>query len=249
MKMRERDTSPINKVLIIMPTYNERDNIERIVPEVLKQDPRIDMLIIDDNSPDGTGEIADSIAEKNPRVKVIHREGKLGLGTAYVRGFKYSLEHDYDLTFEMDADFSHPVDKIPEMIRTAEEGYDLVIGSRWVEGGGIENWPRSRLLISKWASIYTRAITEMPIKDTTAGFQAFRKRVLKALDLDSIHSDGYSFQIETKFKVWRKGFHIKEIPIIFKDREHGASKFSKRIIIEAFFMVWWLRFELLFGKI
>jgi len=249
MKKRERDTSPIERVLVIMPTYNERDNIARIIPAVLEQDPRINMLIIDDNSPDGTGEIVDKIAAENPRVDVIHREGKLGLGTAYVRGFKYSLQKGYDLTFEMDADFSHDPAYLPKMIAAAEEGYDLVIGSRWIPGGGIENWPKSRERLSRWASIYTRIVTGLPVHDTTAGFQAFRRRVLEELELDKIRSDGYSFQIETKFKVWRKGFWIKEIPIIFRDRELGESKINRKIVYEAFFMVWLLRIESLLGKI
>ena len=249
MKKRERDTSPIKRVLVIMPTYNERENITRIIPAVLEQDPRINMLIIDDNSPDGTGEIVDRIAAENPRVDVIHREGKLGLGTAYVRGFKYSLQKGYDLTFEMDADFSHDPSYLPKMIATAEEGYDLVIGSRWIPGGGIENWPKSRERLSRWASIYTRIVTGLPVHDTTAGFQAFRRRVLEELELDKIRSDGYSFQIETKFKVWRKGFWIKEIPIIFRDRELGESKINKKIVYEAFFMVWLLRIESLLGKV
>ena len=249
LKTREKDTSPIERILIIMPTYNERDNIERIVPAVLAQDERINMLIIDDGSPDGTGEIADKIAADNNRVNVLHREGKLGLGTAYVMGFKYSLEHNYDLTFEMDADFSHDPSYLPVMIKTAEDGADMVVGSRWVKGGGIENWPKNRERLSRWASKYSQIITGLPVHDCTAGFQAFRRRVLQEIDLDRIHSDGYSFQIETKFKVWRKGFLIKEVPIIFRDRVHGESKINKKIVYEAFFMVWWLRLEALFGRI
>ncbi|MCD6595305.1 polyprenol monophosphomannose synthase [bacterium] len=236
-------------ILIVMPTYNEKDNIERIVPAVLAQDERIDMLIIDDGSPDGTGEIADRIAQNNPRVKVLHRNGKLGLGTAYVHGFKYSLEHNYDLTFEMDADFSHDPAYLPKIIASAENGYDLIIGSRWVDGGGIENWPKGRERLSRWASLYSRIITGLPIQDNTAGFQAFRRRIFQELDLDGIHSDGYSFQIETKFRVWRKGFWINEVPIIFKDREMGESKINRKIIYEAFFMVWILRIEALLGRI
>jgi len=232
-----------------MPTYNERDNIERIIPVVLESDERIDMLIVDDGSPDGTGEIVDRIAEENPRVKVLHREKKMGLGTAYVMGFRHSLEHDYSLTFEMDADFSHDPSYLPEMIAAAEQGFDIIVGSRWVEGGGIENWPRKREKLSRWASKYTQIVTGLPIHDCTAGFQAFRKRVLKEIELSKIHSDGYSFQIETKFKAWRRGFSIKEIPIIFKDRIHGESKISKKIVYEAFFMVWWLRLEAIFGRI
>jgi len=246
---REKDTSPIERILVVMPTYNEKENIERIVPTVLSQDKRINMLIIDDNSPDGTGEIVDRIAEGNARVDVIHREGKQGLGTAYVRGFKYSLENGYDLTFEMDADFSHDPAYLPKVIVAAEEGYDLIVGSRWVHGGGIEDWPKTREVLSRWASMYSRLVTSMPIHDTTAGFQAFRRRVFENLNLDGIRSDGYSFQIETKFKVWRKGFLIKEIPIVFKDREHGVSKINRKIVYEAFFIVWLLRLEALFGRI
>ncbi len=249
MHKREKDTSPIEKILVVMPTYNEKDNIERIVPAVLSQDERIDMLIVDDSSPDGTGEIVDRIAESNPRVDVIHREGKQGLGTAYVRGFKYSLENGYDLTFEMDADFSHDPAYLPKVIAAAEEGYDLIVGSRWVHGGGIEDWPKSREILSRLASMYSKLVTWMPVHDTTAGFQAFRRRVFENLNLDGIRSDGYSFQIETKFKVWRKGFRIKEIPIIFKDREHGVSKINRKIVYEAFFIVWLLRLEALFGRI
>ncbi len=249
MKLQERDNSPINKILVIMPTYNERENLEGIVPKIISQDSRINMLIVDDNSPDGTGLIADKFAKENSRIKVIHRKGKLGLGSAYVLGFRYSLENRFDLTFTMDADFSHPVDKLPEMISTVEQGYDLVIGSRWVEGGGTVNWPRNRERLSQTASKYTRIVTGLPVKDTTAGFQAFRKRVLENIEIDGMKSDGYSFQIETKFKVWRNGFRLKEIPIIFKDRVIGVSKLSKRIIFEAFFIVWWLRISSIFSKV
>ena len=164
-------------------------------------------------------------------------------------GFKYSLQNGYDLVFEMDADFSHDPSYIPKMIAKIEDGADMVIGSRWVDGGGIENWPKSRERLSRWASQYSRIITGLPVHDCTAGFQAFRKNVLAQLELDKIHSDGYSFQIETKFKVWRKGFKIAEIPIIFRDRVHGESKISKKIVYEAFFMVWWLRIEALLGRI
>ncbi len=249
MKHREKDISPIERILVIMPTYNERDNIERIIPAVLAKDERIDMLIVDDGSPDGTGEIADKIAAQNERVKTLHRSGKLGLGTAYVIGFKYSLENNYDLTFEMDADFSHDPSYLLDMIKSAEDGADMVVGSRWVEGGGIENWPKKRERLSRWASKYSQFVTGLPVHDCTAGFQAFRKRVLQEINLDKIHSDGYSFQIETKFKVWKSGFKINEVPIVFKDRVHGESKINKKIVYEAFFVVWWLRLEAIFGRI
>jgi dolichol-phosphate mannosyltransferase len=207
------------------------------------------MLIIDDNSPDGTGKIADSMSETNNRINVIHREGKLGLGTAYVVGFKYALENNYDLVFEMDADFSHSPEYLPHMIALAEEGNDLVIGSRWVKGGGIENWPKRRELLSRYASIYSRIITGLPVRDTTAGFQCFRKRVLESLDFSDIRSGGYSFQIETKFKVWRRGFKLKEYPIIFRDRIEGQSKMSQTLGSAAIWMVWNRQLHSLVGHI
>ena len=239
----------INRILIIMPMYNEKENIRQILLEVLKQDERINILIIDDNSPDGTGEIADEIVSQNSRVSVIHRAGKLGLGTAYVVGFKYALEKNYDLVFEMDSDFSHDPKYLAGMIAMAESGYDLVVGSRWVKNGGIENWPKSRELLSRYASIYSRLVTGIPVHDTTAGFQCFKKEVLKAIDLDGLKSGGYSFQIETKFKVHRKGFKIGELPIIFKDRIEGFSKMSKKIVFEAIWMVWKIKIQAMFGKI
>lgn len=248
MKERPINKSAIERVLIIMPTYNERDNIEHIVPAVLEVDSRIDVLIIDDNSPDGTGKIADELTDKYNRVKVFHRHGKLGLGTAYVIGFKYAIEQGYDFIFEMDADFSHDPKYIRDMISTAEEGYDLVIGSRWIDGGGIENWPKRREFLSRWASKYVHLITGLPVSDATAGFQAFRRAVLEEIHPETLKSDGYSFQIETKFRVWRNGFRIKEIPIIFRDRKHGESKISRHIIIEALFMVWRLKLNDIFGK-
>ncbi|MFP4458411.1 MAG: polyprenol monophosphomannose synthase [Candidatus Zixiibacteriota bacterium] len=246
MKEKRRN---IENILIIMPMYNEIENIRKIVPVVLEKDDRINILIIDDNSPDGTGEVADELSEADSRISVIHREGKLGLGTAYVVGFKYALEHDYDLAFEMDSDFSHNPDDVPKMISKIEDGYDMVVGSRWVKGGGTENWPRKRELLSKYASVYSRIVTGLPVHDTTAGFQCFRYEVLDSIDLDGLKSGGYSFQIETKFKVWRKGFKIGEIPIVFKDRIEGQSKMSNKIIFEAIGMVWKLKVQAIFGKI
>lgn len=233
-----------------MPMFNERENIEKIIPRVLEQDKRIEILIIDDNSPDGTGEIADRLAEKNPRIRVIHRSGKQGLGTAYVRGFHYALENGYDLAFEMDSDFSHNPNYLPAMIAKIEkDGYDMAVGSRWVPGGGIENWSKKREWLSRGASIYSRLITGLPVHDTTAGFQCFRREVLEAIDIDSLKSGGYSFQIETKFKAHRKSFKIGEVPIIFKDRLEGSSKMSHHIIYEAIWMVWRLKILAILGKI
>jgi len=247
-KNEKKKRPPINRVLIILPMYNERENIESIIPAVLSQDDRIEILVIDDNSPDGTGDIADRLASENPRISVIHREGKLGLGTAYVVGFKYALTKDYDLVFEMDSDFSHSPSYLPAMIDMAKD-YDMVVGSRWTNGGGIENWPKKRELLSRYASLYSRIVTGLKVHDTTAGFQCFRREVLKVIDLDKLRSGGYSFQIETKFMAARKGFSIGEYPIIFKDRIEGASKMSHKIIFEAIWMVWKLKFQALTGKI
>ena len=248
LRTREKDTSPIERILIIMPTYNERDNIERIVPAVLAQDERINMLIIDDGSPDGTGEIADKIAADNNRVNVLHREGKLGLGTAYVMGFKYSLEHNYDLTFEMDADFSHNPKEVPNFLKAIEEN-DLVLGSRYIHGVNVINWPLKRLLLSYYANVYTRVVTGLPIRDATGGFKCFRRVVLETIDLSMIRSNGYSFQIELKFRAYHKGFTLREVPIVFEERVKGASKMSKAIVREAIIMVWQLRIMSWLGKL
>ncbi|UCC49050.1 MAG: polyprenol monophosphomannose synthase [Gemmatimonadota bacterium] len=226
--------------LVVMPTYNERENLPLIVPKVLAQDPLIHVLIVDDNSPDGTGQIADELAARDERIHVIHREGKLGLGTAYIAGFKWALERDYECVFEMDSDFSHNPDHIPEFLEAAQE-YDLVLGSRYLRGVTVVNWPMSRLLLSYFANRYSRFITGLPFSDTTGGFKCYRRRVLEGIDLDRITSEGYSFQIETTFRAWRKGFRIGEIKIIFTDRTEGTSKMSGRIIREAVWKVWWLR--------
>jgi len=238
----------LSRVLVIMPTYNEAENIEAIAKQVLAQDPRIELLVVDDGSPDGTGKLADSMAATEPRIHVIHREGKLGLGTAYVRGFRWAIEQGYDAVCEMDADFSHDPTVLPELIKGAEE-HDLVIGSRYKTGVNVVNWPLSRLLLSYGASMYTRMITGMPVKDPTSGFKCFRRSTLEALDLDKLRSGGYSFQIEVNFKVWRRGLSILEVPIIFVDRFQGRSKMSKAIVREAIWMVWKLKLAALIGRI
>ncbi len=231
-----------------MPTYNESENIEKIIPVVLAQSPELDILIIDDNSPDKTGDIVEAISRQNPRVKLIRREKKLGLGTAYVLGFRYALEQGYDYCFEMDADFSHPPEKIPEMIALLKN-YDLVIGSRYSDGISIVNWPMKRLLLSYFACLYARKVTGCPIRDLTAGFKAYRCDMLRKLDLNQLKEDGYGFQIEIDFVIWRKGGRIKEIPIIFTERRAGVSKMSKRIIWRAFVLVLRLRLQRLLGKV
>jgi len=236
------------RALIIFPTYNERDNIERIVHAVLPLDPRVHVLIVDDNSPDGTGEIADRLAARESKVQVLHRANKEGLGRAYIAGFRWALEQKYDFVFEMDADFSHG----PEYIRDfliAIQDHDLVIGSRYISGVNVINWPMSRLLLSYFANVYTRIITGLPLRDATGGYKCFRREVLEAIDLDDVKSSGYSFQIEMSMRAWKKGFRLKEIPIIFVDRVAGQSKMSKKIMREAIWMVWSLRLRSIFGRL
>ncbi len=236
------------KTLVIIPTYNERENIERVVPLVLEKDPSIHVLIVDDNSPDGTGEIADRMAKENDRIFVIHRQNKSGLGTAYITGFKFALERDFDYVFEMDCDFSHDPKYIPDFLQTVKE-HDLVLGSRYISGVNVINWPMSRLLLSYYANVYSRIVTGLPVRDATGGFKCFRREVLKAIDLEEVKSNGYSFQIEMSFRAWKKGFRIKEIPIVFEDRRLGQSKMSKKIVREAVWMVWRLRLWSLLGKL
>ena len=240
--------SPTQRALIIFPTYNECENIEKIVHAVLPLDPRINVLVVDDNSPDGTGEIVDRLVSEQDNVNVLHREKKEGLGRAYVAGFKWAIEHKYEYIFEMDADFSHGPESIKDFLREIQDN-DLVIGSRYISGVNVINWPMSRLLLSYFANIYTRIITGLPLRDATGGFKCFRRSVLEAIDLDNINSSGYSFQIEISMRVWKKGFRIKEIPIIFYDRTAGQSKMSKKIMREAIWMVWWLRLKSIFGKL
>ncbi len=236
------------KALVIIPTYNEADNIALIMAEVLKQDPILEILVVDDNSPDKTAEIVETIMKDNDRVHLLKREGKLGLGTAYVAGFKYALSRDYDYIFEMDADFSHDPEMLVDMLKAIESN-DLVIGSRYIEGINVVNWPLRRLLLSYLAAQYVRFITLMPVHDPTGGFKCFRKEVLQSIDLDQILSDGYSFQIEMNYRTWLKKFRVKEIPIVFTDRRSGESKMSKRIIREAIGMVWKLRWYHITKKI
>ena len=238
-----------DRALVIVPTYNERFNIARLIPAILAQDPSLEILVVDDGSPDGTGAIVDSIAANNPRVHIIHREGKLGLGTAYIEGFRWALERKYDLVFEMDADFSHNPELLPEFLQMIKEA-DVVLGSRYQDGRvNVVNWPMSRLFLSYAANVYARAVTGLPISDTTGGFKCFRRNVLESIDLNSVKSNGYAFQIEMSFRVWKRGFRIVEIPIIFVDRTEGVSKMSKRIVREAIWMVWRLRWWSLTGRI
>jgi dolichol-phosphate mannosyltransferase len=238
-----------DRALVIVPTYNERFNIARLIPSILAQDASLEILVVDDGSPDGTGAIVDAIAANNTRVHIIHRESKLGLGTAYIAGFRWALERKYDLIFEMDADFSHNPERLPEFLDAIKEA-DLVLGSRYQNGHvNVVNWPMSRLFLSYAANIYARAITGLPIFDTTGGFKCFRRNVLESVDLNSVKSNGYAFQIEMSYRVWKRGFRLVEIPIIFVDRTEGVSKMSKRIMREAIWMVWRLRWWSLTGRI
>jgi len=236
------------QTLVVMPTYNERENVPVIVPLVLAQHPGIQILIVDDNSPDGTGAIADEMAAADSRIHVLNRAGKLGLGTAYVAGFNWALERDYQFVFEMDSDFSHNPDHIPEFLEAAQE-YDLVLGSRYLKGVTVINWPMSRLLLSYFANKYARIVTGLPFSDTTGGFKCYRREVLEGIDLDRIRSEGYSFQIETTFRAWRKGFKLGEITIVFSDRSEGMSKMSGKIMREAVWRVWKLRLMRVFGLV
>jgi dolichol-phosphate mannosyltransferase len=218
------------KTLVVTPTYNEAENVERIINAVLSQDASIEILIVDDNSPDGTAQIVEKIQANNNRVHLLKRAGKMGLGTAYVEGFKYAINNNYDFVMEIDADFSHDPNEIPNFLKKIQE-FDVVLGSRYINGVRILNWPIRRLILSYGASMYTRIITGMPIKDATGGYKCFRIAVLKSINLDNIHSNGYAFQIEMNFKAWKKGFKIFELPITFVDRTHGTSKMSKKIVI------------------
>jgi len=237
----------ITKALVIIPTYNEIDNVVSMINTVLALPRPIDVLIVDDSSPDGTGRAVKETFESNEHVSLIEREGKMGLGTAYVRGFKFAIEKGYEFIMEMDCDFSHNPNDLVRLLDTAAS-YDLVIGSRYIQGVNVVNWPLRRLLLSLGASLYTRLITGMPIKDPTAGFKCYRRVVLETIDLDDIDSNGYSFQIEMHHKAWKKRFRVKEIPITFTDRVDGVSKMGKDIVREAMRVVWKLRFPWLFPK-
>ena len=235
--------------LVIVPTYNECENIARIVPRILSQDPRLDVLIVDDNSPDGTGRMADGLAAEDPRVHVLHRAGKEGLGRAYLAGFRWALERQYDLIFEMDADFSHDPMHLPEFLAAIKHA-DLVLGSRYRDGKvTVVNWPMTRLMLSYGANIYARAVTGMHLGDATGGFKCFRREVLAAIPLEQVRSNGYAFQIEMSFRAWKRNFRIAEIPIVFHDRTEGESKMSKGIVREAVLMVWRLRWWGLTGRL
>jgi dolichol-phosphate mannosyltransferase len=235
--------------LVVIPTYNEAANLPTLVPQVLAQDPRLDVLVVDDNSPDGTGRVADDLAAREPRVHVLHRDGKQGLGTAYIAGFKWALQCGYDYIFEMDADFSHDPAYLKEFLK-AIEGADLVLGSRYLNGKvAVVNWPITRLMLSYGANIYARRVTGLRIWDLTGGFKCFRRRVLEAIDLSQVRSNGYAFQIEMSVRAWRKGFKLTEIPIVFVDRTEGRSKMTRAIVREAVWMVPRLRLMALFRRI
>jgi len=236
------------KTIVIIPTYNELDNLQKLLPLLLKEYPDLHILIVDDNSPDGTADYVESLAKENPLVHIIKREKKMGLGTAYVAGFRYMLANGYDAAVQMDADFSHDPAEIKNFLEKIKN-YDLVIGSRYTDGVRVVNWPIRRLLLSYFASIYTRIITGMPIKDATGGFKCWRREVLSSIDLNKIKSNGYSFQIEMNYKTWVNKFRVCEIPITFVDRIHGKSKMSKKIVYEAVFMVWKLRLKHLSGTL
>jgi dolichol-phosphate mannosyltransferase len=240
----------LKRILVIIPTYNESENILNLIPEVLKyssSDYQWNVLVVDDNSPDGTASMVESLKSEN--VYLIKREKKSGLGTAYVTGFRFAIEKSFDYVFEMDADFSHDPKYLPIFIDLIEKGNDLVVGSRYINGVSVVNWPISRLILSYYANIYTRIVTGLKVKDTTAGFMCYRVSALSQIDLNKVNSNGYSFQIEMKFKLSRKGFKITETPILFIDRRAGSSKMSRKVVYEAYFMVWKLKFKAIFGKL
>ncbi|WP_224249528.1 polyprenol monophosphomannose synthase [Hyalangium gracile] len=231
----------MNRALVCIPTYNEADNLEPITQAVLKAEPRVDILVVDDNSPDGTGKIADTLAAKEPRIRVLHREKKEGLGRAYLAAFRWALAEGYTYIIEMDADFSHDPRYLPALLDAAEAGADLVLGSRYVTGGGTVNWGVGRQIISKGGSLYARTILGVGVHDLTGGFKCFHRRVLETIGLDQVQSTGYAFQIELTYRTLKKGFTVREIPIVFEDRRVGQSKMSRKIFLEALTMVWKLR--------
>jgi len=232
----------MNQTLIIVPTYNERENLPRMAQKLLSLPVTVNVLIVDDNSPDGTGKLADELAAKHPQIHVLHRSEKNGLGRAYIAGFKWALENNYEFVFEMDCDFSHNPDDIPAFLKAAEQA-DLVLGSRYVGGIRVINWPLRRLMLSRFAGKYVNLVTGMMFSDPTGGYKCFRRRALQAINLDTVRSNGYSFQVELTHRLWRDGFTIVEVPIIFTERVEGKSKISRGIIAEAFWMVWrlWLQ--------
>lgn len=236
------------KVLVIIPTYNESDNILKTIELVFDTAPKVDVLVVDDNSPDKTGNLVKKLMKTEKRVNLLAREKKEGLGTAYVAGFKYALERDYDRIIEMDADLSHDPAEIPNFIEASKKA-DVVVGSRYLNGANVVHWPIRRLILSYGANIYSRIITGVPLHDTTSGFKCFRREVLEAVDLDAVHSGGYSFQLEMNFRAYCKGFKLSEIPIIFTDRTLGRSKMNFSIMLEAAKVVWQLKYQHLTGKL
>jgi dolichol-phosphate mannosyltransferase len=243
----ERPYTTDAAVCVVIPTYNERDNVTSLIPIILKKGNNLQVLIVDDNSPDGTAEVVAGMSRADNRVALIQRPGKMGLGTAYVAGFKWVLANsNAQYIFEMDADFSHNPDRIPDFIRKIEDGNDVVIGSRYLKGVSVVNWPIRRLVLSYWASKYAGFVTGIPLRDQTSGYKCFRRGVLQAIDLDRLGADGYAFQIELNFWAYREGFRLAETPIIFEDRRAGTSKISRDIVYEAMWMVWRLRFRGLF---
>jgi dolichol-phosphate mannosyltransferase len=232
----------MNETLIIVPTYNERENLPRMAHKLLSLPVAVDVLVVDDNSPDGTGKIADELAAKHPQIHVLHRSEKNGLGRAYIAGFKWALEKNYQFIFEMDCDFSHDPDEIVNFLKAAENA-DLVLGSRYSGGIRVINWPLRRLMLSRSAGKFVNIVTGMPFSDPTGGYKCFRRRALQAIELDDVHSNGYGFQIELTHRLWRDGFKIAEVPITFTDRTEGQSKMAGGIVNEAFWLVWrlWLQ--------
>ncbi len=236
------------RVLVVTPTYNERENLEVFAQQVFDAAPEVELLVVDDGSPDGTGQIADAMAARNPRVHVLHRPGKMGLGSAYLQGFAWALARDYDIVFEMDTDLSHDPRYIPDFLRAIDAGGDAVIGSRNIPGGGVEGWGPGRHVISKGGSLYARKILGLGVRDLTSGYKAFTRRALEGMDLGAVHSNGYSFQIELTYRAIRRGMKVTEVPIVFVDRRAGRSKMSRGIFAEAVGMVWRLRYEAFAGR-
>ncbi len=234
--------------LVVVPTYNECENLPQIVPAILAVDRRFDVLVVDDGSPDGTGDLADAMAAADARVNVLHRTSKDGLGRAYLAGFAWALEREYQWIFEMDADFSHDPKFLSDLVGRID-GADVVVGSRYASGVNVINWPMSRLLLSWFANKYVRWVTNLPLTDATGGFKCFRREVLEAIPLDQVRSNGYAFQVEMSYRAWKKGFELVEVPIVFVDRIEGHSKMNKRIVREAIWMVWWLRLQGLLGRL
>jgi dolichol-phosphate mannosyltransferase len=244
----ERGEADVPDTIIVIPTYNEKENISNLIPILLDIGPDIGLLVVDDSSPDGTADYVRKVAAENPRVELLTRPGKMGLGSAYITGFKHALAKDAKYIVQMDADFSHDPKYIHDFLKVMDE-YDLVLGSRYVMGVNVVNWPMHRLLLSYFANVYTRIVIGMPIHDATGGFKCFRREVLEAIKLGEIISDGYCFQIEMTFRAWLRGFRIKEIPIVFVDRHSGSSKMSNRIVREAIWKVWWLRLKAIFKQL